>query len=235
MQQLAQSSSLFGSRTCEVIRYYLDPTVFKPLDRTAARRVFNLPDDRPIILMGAIRSTFDPRKGYRHLKEAADILGTLQWPEKPLVVVFGSPSGSADQALSLETRFFGRLDDDTSLALLYSAGDVTVVPSLEEAFGLTALESSACGTPVVAFDVGGLGDTVKHNQTGYLAKPLDTADLARGIRWVLEDDQRRRDLGNQARERVLQAFSARESLRGHLDLYKRLLATVGPRSEDDSL
>ena len=65
-----------------------------------------------------------------------------------------------------------------------------------------AVEAHACGTPVVAFHTRGLPDIVEHQRTGYLAQPFDTQDLAAGIRWVLEDPQRRIGLGLAARQRA---------------------------------
>ena len=87
----------------------------------------------------------------------------------------------------------GPVTEDRLLAMFYSAADVMVVPSRQEAFGQTALEAFACGRPVVAFDVGGLPDIVDHQSTGWLARPFDTEDLAAGIAWVLGDAQRARD------------------------------------------
>ena len=80
--------------------------------------------------------------------------------------------------------------DDLSLRLLYSAADVMVVPSIQEAFGQTASEAQACGTPVAAFKIGGLLDVVSHKETGYLADPYDPKSLAYGINWIIEDEER---------------------------------------------
>jgi glycosyltransferase involved in cell wall biosynthesis len=77
-----------------------------------------------------------------------------------------------------------------------------VVPSRQEAFGQTASEAHACGTPVVAFATGGLIDVVDHHITGALAEPFDSLSLAAEIRWVLEDPQRRRHLAATARQRA---------------------------------
>lgn len=77
-----------------------------------------------------------------------------------------------------------------SACALHSAAYLVVVPSRQEAFGQTASEAHACGTPVVAFRTGGLPDIVEHQRTGYLAQPFDTQDLSAGISWVFEDLQR---------------------------------------------
>ena len=73
------------------------------------------------------------------------------------------------------------------------------VPSRQEAFGQTASEALASGTPVVAFDATGPSDIVDHKKTGYLAQPFDSSDLARGIEWILADENRRNEMGKRAR------------------------------------
>lgn len=77
------------------------------------------------------------------------------------------------------------MHDDLSLRALYCAADALVEPLREEAFGQTVVEAPACGTPVVAFGIGGLPDIVEHKGTGYLAQAFDVADLATGIQWVV--------------------------------------------------
>jgi glycosyltransferase involved in cell wall biosynthesis len=76
----------------------------------------------------------------------------------------------------------------------------------------------------VAFDVGGMSDMIEHQKNGYLAKPFDTDEFARGIHWVLVDEVRRRDLENQARSKVVREFGAERVARQHLKLYEDLIA-----------
>jgi len=65
--------------------------------------------------------------------------------------------------------------------------DVFVAPSIEENFAATVFESLSCGTPAVAFDIGGMPDMITHKGNGYLATPFEVDDLAKGIVWVLRD------------------------------------------------
>ena len=95
-----------------------------------------------------------------------------------------------------------------------------VVPSVQEAFGQTASESLACGTPVVAFNATGLKDIVDHQENGYLAKPFEADDLAKGIAWVLENHQRHQKLSDYAREQAKQKFSIETITRRYFSLYK---------------
>jgi len=85
------------------------------------------------------------------------------------------------------------------------------------------MEALACGTPCVAFDIGGMPDMIEHRRNGYLARPFDAEDLAEGVRWILEDDQRRKELSSRARQKVLDEFAMPVVARRHLDLYRRIL------------
>ena len=80
--------------------------------------------------------------------------------------------------LGFPVHYTSQLRDDLSLRALYSAADALVVPSRQDNLLNTAIEAQACGTPVVAFNIGGLPDIVEHQCTGYLAKAFETEDLA---------------------------------------------------------
>jgi glycosyltransferase involved in cell wall biosynthesis len=72
------------------------------------------------------------------------------------------------------------------LTSVYSAADMFVAPSLQDNLPNTVMEALACGTPSVAFDIGGMSDMIVHKQNSYLAKPFDVHDLVRGLEWVVE-------------------------------------------------
>jgi glycosyltransferase involved in cell wall biosynthesis len=82
-----------------------------------------------------------------------------------------------------------------------------VIPSRQDNLPNTGLEAHACGTPVIAFKVGGLPDIVDHLKTGYLAAPFDIEDLARGVQWVLAESDRANTLSEAARQRALNLWA----------------------------
>ena len=98
-----------------------------------------------------------------------------------------------------------------------------LVPSIQEAFGQTASEALACGTPVVAFRATGLKDIINHQQNGYLANPFEVEDLAKGIVWVLEDQERHQKLRFHAREKSLREFTLEIQASRYLSLYEEIL------------
>jgi glycosyltransferase involved in cell wall biosynthesis len=226
LAKCAASSSLLKDTRIEVIPNGLDTTQYKPLEKSVARSILGLPEDKQLILFGAMSATSDPRKGFNFLQSALQNLSQSGWRERVELVVFGSSQPKNSPELGFKSHYLGKLNDDISLALVYSAADVMIVPSIQEAFGQTASESLACGTPVVTFDITGLKDIVDHQQNGYLAKPFDINDLARGIAWVLEDEERLQKLGSNGREKVEQNFTLEIQARKYLSLYDSCLESL---------
>jgi glycosyltransferase involved in cell wall biosynthesis len=220
----ARRSGLFERKPIHVIPNGIDTSCFRPFEQTAAKASWQLPADRHHILFGAIGATDDVRKGFHHMVDAVRILAADGWSDRAELVVFGGAAAVDFPELGLPIRSVGEVRDDEALARLYSAGDVMVAPSEQEAFGKTLVEAMACGTPVVAFASGGPLDIVEHARTGYLAEPFDAASLARGIAWCIEDQDRRRLLGRHARARAEREFEIGTVAGLYHALYRRVLA-----------
>jgi glycosyltransferase involved in cell wall biosynthesis len=195
---------------------------YQPCDRLAARERLKLPQDRLLVLFGAKDATQDHNKGFHLLQDALSILAGEGHCDTLELLVFGSrkPAGARDSGF--RTHYLGWQDEE-GIAGLYAAADLFVLPSIQENLPYTVMEAMACGTPCVAFAIGGLSDLIEHKQNGYLAVPHDPVDLAQGIVWVLEDDERRSELAHRARQKVLQNFSMTSIAQQHLELYGELL------------
>jgi len=225
LAQCAKNSSLFNDLRIEVIPPSVDINVFKPIKKEIARDILNLPQNKYLLLFGAMSATSDKRKGFYYLNEA---LGKIKndYPQIKNdieLLVFGASYSEDINKLSIKTNFLGRLNDDYSLALCYSAADIFVGPSLEEAFGMAYSEAMACSTPCVAFDYSGPKDIVNHKQNGYLAEYKSVDDLAQGIYWMLEDKKRLIDMGKKARQKVLNNYTYDIVGNRYLKLYNELL------------
>ena len=101
----------------------------------------------------------------------------------------------------------GYITDENRMADYYNASDVFVLPSLEENLPNTIMEAMACGTPAVAFNIGGIPDLIDHQQNGYLAEYCNAKDFAAGIKWVLENNERYQLLSKNAREKTVALYS----------------------------
>ncbi|MFM5890811.1 MAG: glycosyltransferase family 4 protein, partial [Dolichospermum sp.] len=219
----ARKSSLFQNLRIEVIANGLDAQVYKPIDQKIARNLLNLPLDRKLVLFGAIKSTSDRRKGFHLLEPALRKLSEDKNHKNDVeLVIFGASPPSEVPNLGLPIHYLGRLNDDIALALLYSAVDVFIAPSVQDNLPNTVMESLACGTPCIAFDIGGMSDMIEHQQNGYLAKHFDIDDLVRGITWVLEDEERLRWLGGNGRKKVEQKFTLEIQAHNYLYIYENL-------------
>ena len=219
----ANSSSLFQNLRIEVIPHGLDTQNFRPINQVLARQVLNLPQDKKLILFGALQATSDKNKGFHLLQPSLQKLSKSGWNDTCNVVIFGASQPENPPGLGFKTHYLGHLHDNMSLASVYSAADVMLVPSLQESFGQTASESLACGTPVVAFNSTGLKDIVDHQQNGYLAKPYEVEDFAKGITWVLEDAERHQKLSFYAREKAEREFTLQLQARRYSALFQEIL------------
>ena len=136
------------------------------------------------------------------------------------LVVFGQSKPINPPKLKFPIIYLGHLHDDVSLRIAYSAANLLVVPSRFESFAQTATEAQACGTPVVAFNTSGLKTTVLHKKTGYLAKPFDINDLAKGIIWTLK--VKSINLKKNARDSAVNRFSYSRVGKLHQKLYEKI-------------
>lgn len=224
LAECARSSSLFGNRRIEVIPNGIDSQTYRPIPRQEARRALALPPDRKLILMSAMNATLDLNKGFRFLEAALQQLAASGWKDKVELLVVGQTAPSTPVNTGIPTRFLGVLKDDESMQQVYSAADVTVLPSLQENLPNSIMESMACGTPVAAFDVGGVPDLVEHKATGWLTKSCDSADLAAGLAELLSNDGLRLQLGQAARAKVEREFDSTVITKRYQALYQELLA-----------
>jgi len=156
------------------------------------------------------------------LQSALQNLSQSACAERVELVVFGASESKNSPELGFKSHYLGRLHDDISLSLVYAAADVFIAPSVQDNLPNTVMESLACGTPCVAFDIGGMSDMIEHQQNGYLAKAFDVNDLARGIAWVLADYDRNQRLRAYAREKIETECTLLQQSSKYLSVFSRL-------------
>jgi glycosyltransferase involved in cell wall biosynthesis len=221
----AGRSSLLGQYPIRVIPNAIDTGQFRPIEKLRARELLGLPKEGRVILFGALFATSEARKGFQFLQPALRKLAA-RYGDVPLcAVVFGASQPASPPDFGMHSRYLGMQHDDISLALLYSAADVLVAPSVQENLSNAVMESMACGTPVVAFDVGGMPDLIDHLENGYLAKPFETDDLSEGIRWVIESESRLRELGARARKKVEAEYAMAVVARKYREVYEEAVSS----------
>jgi glycosyltransferase involved in cell wall biosynthesis len=216
-EQMAAGSPLAADRPRHRIPLGVDLAVFAPRGRDVARQILGLPTDAEIVLFVA-DATDIPRKGFDVL---ADAMGRLRDRPRLLAVSVGRSGGNL--AASIPHRGFGTVSDERMLSLIYSAADVFVIPSREEAFGQTTLEAFACGVPAVGSATGGITDLVRPQETGLLAAVGDGAAFAAAIATLLDHPTERARMGARARRVAEDEFSLTDIARRHVELYRTLI------------
>jgi glycosyltransferase involved in cell wall biosynthesis len=219
MADCARESSLFRDRRIEVIPNGINISDFKPINRQTARQLMNLPADKHLVLFGAA-NVQDLRKGMHLLMPALHQLHSNGMRDKVELLVFGGAAQLED--VDFKVNYLGRLTDNISLSLAYSAADVFIAPSLEDNLPNTLVESLACGTPGVAFNIGGIPDIIDHMHNGYLAKPFEPESLAEGIKWVLQSGQTQ-PLALNSHQKAERTFELATQSRHYITLYNEIM------------
>lgn len=175
----SRKSELFKNSRIEVIPNPIDTRVYRPKDRNKSREKLGLDKNKKYILFGAVNAVQDKNKGFEYLKEALEKISI----DNVELLVFGSEDQGID--VNIPVKYLGYIDKEEDLVSIYSSADVTVIPSISENLPNVMVESLACGTPVVGFEIGGIPDIVKEDYLGLMATPYDSNDLVNKIESVL--------------------------------------------------
>ncbi|MCC7226265.1 MAG: glycosyltransferase [Burkholderiaceae bacterium] len=218
MARCARESVLFRNSPVHVIPNPLEMTeLWRPIPQRFARMSLGLDPNKQFVLAGSAGG-MPHLKGEDLLRKCMEEVSAVA-PGKAELLVFGQNRPAIPGDWPCPVHWLGSVRDDHTLAMLYSAADVTVVPSRQDNLPNTAIESHACGTPVVAFAIGGLPDIVTPGETGWLASPFDTHDLAQGVLWVLGDQARWSSLSGAARVSALAKYSPQVVAAQYLSVY----------------
>lgn len=214
MAELTQLRFLYraDSRKMVIIPPGVDTCHFYPIPADEAKQYIGLkPENRMVLFVGRI----EPLKGVDTLIHAMSCLG-LQGARQPvhLAIIGGDVNvkleDMSEEMIRLQKLcddlcmggmvvFLGKRGQDT-LPYYYSAAEVVVMPSLYESFGMVALEAMACGVPVIASEVGGLGYLVQNGITGYTIPDSDPKALCDKLAELLGNTDLRNQMGRYAAE-----------------------------------
>ncbi|MGC2352985.1 MAG: glycosyltransferase [Candidatus Udaeobacter sp.] len=221
----ARHSALTKGRTVEVIHYGLDQNVYSPRKRREAREALGIGAEEPVLSFAAHDLSL-PHKGGRYLRDA---LANVRCQRPIRLLTMGA--GHFQAGSECRHTHFGRIESDELQTLLYQAADVFVIPSLEEAFGQSALEAIACGTVVAGFNTGGIPDIVKCGLNGILVERENTQALSEAIRKLFEDEALRHHWQSSSEAWVHEHFSYSKNAAAYVTLYQSLLSAE-PRNQD---
>lgn len=228
LAKCVRASSLFCQTTIEVVPNGIDIQRYKPCNRKVVREWLNLPQDKQLVLIGA-NSLYFKRKGSEYLNVALESLRKSNRSDSIELVVFGTLANEHKLDVGIKSHYIGSLSDDISLAMLYASVDLFLAPYKEDNLPNTIMEALACGTPCVAFDVGGISEMIQHQINGYLAKPFNTDELVAGVIWVLEDNHRFLKLCDDARKKVECEYSQELQARRYSQVFTEVVQDYSQR------
>jgi glycosyltransferase involved in cell wall biosynthesis len=215
-----KKSHLFKNAHIEVIPNPIDLNIFSPKNKLAARDILDLPRDKKIILLSALSAATDSRKGIQFLSPMFKLLEEHYSPNDLLILVAGSSHDHGSLQTNFEKKFLGQLNDDVTLSMIYSAADISIAPSTQENLSNSVMESISCGTPVLAFNIGGMSDLIIPSKTGELAVPFNVDDLSERAREMLEKPEGFYRDG--CIEHVKQNYSPDIVVTKYIELYKKI-------------
>ncbi|TKC56876.1 glycosyltransferase [Pedobacter hiemivivus] len=222
LEGVARQSALLKKFQIRTIPNPIDIDVYSPRDKRKARLKWNINPEAKIILFGAANIS-DRRKGIDYLFEGLQYLRD-QYPESAAVevVIFGKNKQFDVTKLPFPVYELNVITAQQDLAEIYGLADVFVLPSIEDNLPNTAMESLSCGTPVVAFNTGGLPDLIDHQQNGYLADFKSASDLAKGMYEMLYS-ARSEEISSNARAKVLNTFTNKKVAQQYIEVYQSIL------------
>ena len=218
MQDLITQSPITSHLPSSIIPFGIDNNVFYPKDKAECRKKLNITEDAYVLSCRWVSS--NPFKGVKYIERA---LALLAFDKPVYIITFDAGS----QGTELKDRYhfidLGWVIDQKIVAEALSASDIFLMPSTAEAFGLMAIESMACGTPVIVFEGTALPGVI-HAPRGGLAVPRDSEKLAEAIRLFLADPERREMLSREGLNIVNKEYKIESYINKHMDLYRTLLS-----------
>ena len=227
MGACAKKSSLLNKFSINVIPNPIDTSVYKPIEKSSARKTLNLPDNKTLILYGSL-NVQEERKGYKQFVNAIQelIKNHPNFKNEIELLMYGTASSEELKLLPFKVNSFGRITNEEVLVACYNAADIFIAPSLEDNLPNTVMESLSCGVPVAAFNIGGMPDMIEHKKNGYLAEPYSIGDLVEGIYRLISDKSINEELRKAARTKTIDNFSFEIIGNKYKTFYEKLLNQI---------
>jgi glycosyltransferase involved in cell wall biosynthesis len=213
---------LLGRFQIHIIPNGVDTDTFRPQDRNRCRSALDIPLDRHVMMFAAIALNEQRKGGDLLIKALRQLPESIR--SNLVLLLVGGNAATVREAVDIQTIELGVVNQPEKMVTAYCASDLFVSPTRAETFSLVIAEAMSCGVPFVAFNIGGVLDLVEPGSAGYLARPEDPADFAKGILDLLSDESQRRALGKNARSIALSEYSASSVAARHIRLYEALVA-----------
>lgn len=214
-------SQILKSKKISPISFGIDIKKFKILNKNYSKKKLKLNTKYRYLLFGSAEGPVNDRKGQDFLEKIINKF----YRQDIAILFFGQAGLNFSKKINIPSFNLKNIkeNDYDTLSLVYSACELTLVPSKIESFGLIALESLACGTPVITFNNIGTSDLIIHKKNGFLSRYQDLDDFEKGIRWCLSlDVKKKKKIINFARTYVRNNYEISAICKKHISLYKKI-------------
>jgi glycosyltransferase involved in cell wall biosynthesis len=228
LYRLAKQSPVFENKEIYHIFHGLDLITFKPKDKTNCRKILDIPVNAKIIMFSSADDLGkSPWKGGQLLVDILNTIDTkIRHPIETLVL--GKGELKALQHMNhLNIHRIRYIDSERLMAVLLSAADLYVYPTRADNLPLVLMEAIACGTPCITFNVGGCGDIIRDDVSGYLIKPFDIEAFAYKTLEILNNKEKLKALSETSRKFAAEHFSLKDMAANYYQLFCQILATEG--------
>jgi glycosyltransferase involved in cell wall biosynthesis len=195
----------------------IDTTTFYPINKRSCRAALGLPQDKSIVLIGS-QSTQIDRKGGDLIVRIINGLSEA-CREEIAILTFGQAKPRFCEAIGISVYGMGYIESEAIKASIYSAADLMLFTTRADNSPLTILESLACGTPCLSFDVGGVKELICSEENGYVVPAFDVEQLTAQLERLLSDPAERDELGFKARKRILKNHKIEQQADRYLEVY----------------
>jgi glycosyltransferase involved in cell wall biosynthesis len=207
-----------------VIPNGVDSESLVPLDQEHCRYALGIPKGKKIIMTAATSLKSVQKGGDLMLRALQSLPAALK--SEILLLTVGRQGDRFANDLDMDCIHLGYVDNVRLKAVAFSAADLFVFPSRAESFGQVAIESFACGTPVVSHRVGPIPEIIRHGETGFLAAAEHTDEMGQGITMLIEDDGLREQMRVNCRATAVKEYSLELEAHRYIALYEDVLRTA---------
>ncbi|MCA9138976.1 MAG: glycosyltransferase [Planctomycetales bacterium] len=219
LKEQARRSPILRQQSINVVANPIDSDVFSVGNRSSLRSNLGVADDEFAVMLIA-NNLNNPYKG---MIDGIKALNQVKHAKAKVIIIGRSADKLADQ-IRLPSTAVGYTSSPAELAEYYRAVDLLLIPSRCETFGLVAAEAMACGTPVIAFDAGALGEVIGGDETGIVIGNRDVHQMAEQIDQLAKDPARRKQMSGSAVSRIRTLFTVPDHTSSTVDVYRKAIA-----------
>ncbi len=221
LADLAGKSSLLRTFDIRVIPNAIDTEVFKPFPKGSSKEKLGLNKNKRYLLFAAMNLAHK-RKGFEYLVKAIQLFReNNQDVQNVEMIIIGKAEEHLRNIFPYPVHFMGFVKEEQRMIDIYNAADVYINPSLQDNLPNTIMESLACGTPVVAFNTGGIPEMVDHCKNGFIAGSKSVNELAEGIKYVLTSNYE--DLSGNSRRKAVENYAFSVISKKYSELFESLI------------